>query len=258
LTTLDPYSEIKIRVRNNNTNDYPSVKTGADGPSVWFTMGTSSSESSFYKTFTGLTEDTSYEIRALNFTTVDGYSNSNRVLVNYSTDMPRVETPAVTAYSNGTDSVKFRIYNMDSVSATGDYEIYKPYGLNYSSGLLIKSGTVSLLGNDYEYIYVYGLDADSQYAIYPFSLSADGYKTSLLASREFVTTDDIAYATQWVYFATESSQPNVDVEGQYEVSGTIEGEEHLDYVYPPSNYEVGAKASVPVAGSNSYYIYEAQ
>jgi|GEM_PF-5503800 len=172
--------------------------------------------------------------------------------------MPRVETPAVTAYSNGTDSVKFRIYNMDSVSATGNYGIYEPIYNNHVAGSLIKSGTVNLSGNDYDYIYVYGLSADSQYGINPFSLSADGYKTSFSANREFVTTDDIAYATQWVYFATESSLPNVDVEGQYAVSGTLEGEDYLNYTYPPSNYEVGAKASVPVAGSDNYYIYEAQ
>jgi hypothetical protein len=66
LTASEPHSEIKIRVQNNNSNNYPSIKTAADGPSVWFTMGTSSSESSFYKTFTGLTEDTGYEIKALN------------------------------------------------------------------------------------------------------------------------------------------------------------------------------------------------
>ena len=174
------------------------------------------------------------------------------------TVMPRVETPAVTAYSNGTDSVKFRIYNMDSVSATGDYEIYEPIYNNHVAGSLIKSGTVNLSGRSYEYIYVYGLDADSQYGIHPFSLSADGYRTSLSASREFVTTDDIAYATQWVYFATESSLPNVDVEGQYPVSGTLGGEDYLNDTYPPSNYEVGRKVAVPVAGSNSYYIYEAQ
>jgi hypothetical protein len=68
------------------------------------------------------------------------------------------------------------------------------------------------MGNDYEYIYVYGLDPDSQYGIRRFSLSADGYETSLQASREFVTTAD--FATQWVYFATESSLPNVDIEGE--------------------------------------------
>jgi hypothetical protein len=172
--------------------------------------------------------------------------------------MPRVETPTVAAFSYGTDTVKFRIDNNDSVSATGDYEIYKPFTQNYYNGPSIKSGTVNLSGRDYEYIYVYGLDPDSQYGIRRFSLSADGYKTSLQASREFVTTDDIAYATQWVYFATESSLPNVDVEGQNEVSGTFEAENYLDYAYPPSNYEVGAKASVPVAGTTNYYIYEAQ
>ena len=259
LTALDPHSEIKIRIQNNNNNDYPSVETGVDGPGGWFTIGTSSSDSSFYETFTGLIEDTSYEIKAYNRTTVDGYSNSDVVPVNYSTDlMPRVDTPLVTAYSNGTDSVKFRIYNMDLVSATGDYEIYKPFKHNGASGSLIKSGTVNLSGNDYEYIYVYGLDADSQYGIYPFSLSADGYKTSLPASREFVTTDDIAYATQWVYFATESSRPNVDVWAQYEASSIWGGEDYLNYSYPPSNYEVGTKVSVPVAGSSNYYIYEAQ
>jgi hypothetical protein len=360
LTTLDPYSEIKIRVQNNNINNYPSIETRADGPGGWFTIGTSSSDPTFYKTFRGLIEDTSYEIRAYNRTTVDGYSNSDVDLVNYSTDlmprvdtpavtaysngtdsvkfriyntdsvsatgdyeiyepiynnhvsgssiksgtvnlsgndyeyiyvygldpdsqygirrfslsadgyktslpasrefvttdMPRVETPTVTAYSNGTDSVKFRIYNMDSVSATGDYEIYKPIYNNYYTGSLIKSGTVNLSGHRNEYIYVYGLDADSQYGIRPFSLSADGYRTSLSASREFVTTDD--FATQWVYFATESSLPSVDVEGQYEASNTSGGEDYLDYAYPPSNYGVGAKASVPVAGSTNYYIYEAQ
>jgi len=174
------------------------------------------------------------------------------------TVMPRVETPAVTAYSNGTDSVKFRIYNMDSVSATGDYEIYEPIYNNHVAGSLIKSGTVNLSGNHYYFIPAYGLDPDSQYGIRQFSLSADGYKTSFSASREFVTTDDIAYATQWVYFATESSLPNVDVEGQYPVSGTLGGEDYLNDTYPPSNYEVGRKVAVPVAGSNSYYIYEAQ
>jgi hypothetical protein len=104
--------------------------------------------------------------------------------------MPRVETPAVTAYSNGTDSVKFRIYNTDSVSATGDYVIYEPIHNNHVAGSLIKSGTVNLSGNEKEYIYVYGLDPESQYGIRQFSLSADGYKTSLPASREFVTTAD--------------------------------------------------------------------
>jgi hypothetical protein len=172
--------------------------------------------------------------------------------------MPRVDTPAVAAYSNGTDTVKFRIDNNDSVSATGDYAIYEPAYSNAAFGSLIEDGTVNLSGRDYEYIYVYGLDPDSQYGIDPFSLSADGYKTSFPASREFVTTDDIAYATQWVYFATESSLPNVDVGAQYEASDTFGGEDYLNYAYPPSNYEVGAKASVPVAGSTNYYIYEAQ
>jgi hypothetical protein len=207
----------------------------------------------------GLDPESQYGIRQFSLS-ADGYKTSLPASREFVTtdDMPRVDTPTVAAYSNGTDSVKFRIYNTDSVSATGDYVIYEPIYNNYYTGPSIKSGTVNLSGNDYEYIYVYGLDADSQYGIQPFSLSADGYEASLSNSREFVTTDDITYATQWVYFATESSLPHIDVGAQYEASRIWGGEDYLDYAYPPSNYEVGTKASVPVSGSTNYYIYEAQ
>ena len=66
------------------------------------------------------------------------------------------------------------------------------------------------------------------------------------------------WASEWVYLATESSNPGGDIEEiAVPVTSPTNAEAYLNSNYPPENQAIGTKAIVS-PDSSTYYVFEAQ